>query len=113
LSFQLNLIIIKSKLNFNLLIIKSIAISSAIIVRDFIRQLNMYESLMTLLFFPDWTNGLPSDFLILHFFVGAVIFPFKMIHAKARKIDSQNPQEAANGYKNTDNTTFFGYEEIN
>ena len=73
---------------------------------------NMNESLMTLLFFPDWTNGLPSDFLILHFFVGAVIFPFNMIHAKARKIDSQNPQEAANGYKNSDNATFFGYEEI-
>ena len=73
----------------------------------------MYESFMTLLFFPDWTNGLPSDFLILHFFVGAVIFPFNMIHAKARKIDSQNPQEAANGYKNSDNTSFFGYEEIN
>ena len=31
--FQLNLIIIKSKLNFNLLKIKSIAISSVIIVR--------------------------------------------------------------------------------
>ena len=73
----------------------------------------MYESFMTLLFFPDWTNGLPSDFLILHFFVGAIIFPFNMIHAKARKIDSQNPQEAASGYKNSDNTTFFGYEEIN
>jgi len=41
-----------------------------------------------------------------------VIFPFNMIHAKARKIDSQNPQEAANGYKSSDNTTFFGYEEI-
>ena len=40
-------------------------------------------------------------------------FPFNMIHAKARKIDSQNPQEAANGYKNSDNTSFFGYEEIN
>ena len=73
----------------------------------------MYDSFMTLLFFPDWTNGLPSDFLILHFFIGAIIFPFNMIHAKARKIDSQNPQEAANGYKNSDNTTFFGYEEIN
>jgi len=36
-----------------------------------------------------------------------------MIHAKARKIDSQNPQDAANGYKNLDATTFFGYEEIN
>ena len=111
-SFQLNLIIIKSKLNFNLLIIKSIAISSAIIVKVYLTTY-MYESLMTLLFFPDWTNGLPSDFLILHFFVGAVIFPFNMIHAKARKIDSQNPQEAANGYKNSDNSTFFGYEEIN
>ena len=111
-SFQLNLIIINSKLNFILLKIISIAISSAIIVRGLFDYL-MYESLMTLLFFPDWTNGLPSDFLILHFFVGAVIFPFNMIHAKARKIDSQNPQEAANGYKNSDNTTFFGYEEIN
>ena len=110
--FQLNLTIIKSKLNFNLLIIKSIAISSVIIVRGYLTT-NMNESLMTLLFFPDWTNGLPSDFLILHFFVGAVIFPFNMIHAKARKIDSQNPQEAANGYKNSDNATFFGYEEIN
>ena len=67
----------------------------------------MYEPLMTLLFFPDWTNGLPSDFLILHFFVGAIIFPFNMIHAKARKIDSQNPQEAANGYKNSDATHFW------
>ena len=35
-----------------------------------------------------------------------------MIHAKARSIDAKNPQEAANGYKNLDNTTFFGYEEI-
>ena len=52
-------------------------------------------------------------FLILHFFVGAVIFPFNMIHAKARKVDSQNPQDAANGYQNSDNSTFFGYEEIN
>ncbi len=117
-SFQSNLIIINSKLNFNLLKNKSIAISSAIIVRGlfdylYVRIIDMYESLMTLLFFPDWTNGLPSDFLILHFFVGAVIFPFNMIHAKARKIDSQNPQEAASGYKNSDNTTFFGYEEIN
>ena len=57
---------------------------------------NMNESLMTLLFFPDWTNGLPSDFIILHFFVGAIIFPFNMIHAKARKIDSQNPKERIN-----------------
>ena len=73
----------------------------------------MNESLMTLLFFPDWNTGLPSDFLILHFFFGAVIIPFIMINRKARRIDSQNPQEAANGYKNSDTTSFFGYEEIN
>ena len=72
----------------------------------------MDQFVLTLLFFPDWTNGLPSDFLILHFFVGAVIFPFSMIHAKARSIDAQNHQEAANGYKNSDTTTYYGYEEI-
>ena len=70
----------------------------------------MYASFMTLLFYPNWPDGLPSDFLILHFFVGDISFPFNMIHAKARKIDSQNQQEAANGYKNLDNTSFFGYE---
>ena len=112
-SFQLKLIFLKTKLNFNLLKTNSITISSVIIFKGLIETSYMNESLMTLLFFPDWTNGLPSDFLILHFFVGAVIFPFNMIHAKARKIDSQNPQEAANGYKNADNSTFFGYEEIN
>ena len=111
-SFQLFSQLLKRKLNFNLLKINSIAKSSVIIVRGY-STTNMYHALMTLLFFPDWTNGLPSDFLILHFFVGAVIFPFNMIHAKARKIDSQNPQEAATGYKNSDNTTYFGYEEIN
>ena len=72
----------------------------------------MSHFLMTLLFFPDWTNGLPSDFLILHLFIGAIIFPFNMIHAKARSIDAQNPEEAANGYKNSDNSTYYGYEEI-
>ena len=74
---------------------------------------NMAQILSTLLFFPDWSNGLPSDFLILHFFVGAIIFPFNMIHAKARRMDAQNPQEAASGYKDAGNSSFFGYEEIN
>ena len=73
----------------------------------------MGHLLITLLFFPDWANGLPSDFLILHFFVGAVIFPFNLIHARARKFDSQNVEEAAMGYKNSNNTSFYGYEEIN
>ena len=72
----------------------------------------MEQFFSTLLFFPDWSNGLPSDFLILHFFVGAIIFPFNMIHAKARRMDAQNPQEASSGYKNSDNTTFIGYEEV-
>ena len=110
-SFQSIHINPKIKLNFNILKLKSIALSSVIIFTGLLITY-MNETLMTLLFFPDWTNGLPSDFLILHFFVGAVIFPFNMIHAKARKIDSQNPQDAANGYKNSDTTTFFGYEEI-
>ena len=72
----------------------------------------MEHLLMTLLFFPDWTNGLPSDFLILHFFVGAAIFPFNIIHARARKFDAQNSEEAAMGYKNLNKTTYYGYEEI-
>ena len=73
----------------------------------------MDHLLLTLLFFPDWTNGLPSDFLILHFFVGATIFPVNMIHARARKFDAQNLEEAALGYKNSNNKTYYGYEEIN
>ena len=73
----------------------------------------MDHLLLTLLFFPDWTNGLPSDFLILHFFVGAAIFPFNMIHARARKFDAQNSEDAAMGYKNSNNTTYYGYEEVN
>ena len=72
----------------------------------------MDHLLSTLLFFPDWTNGLPKDFLILHFFVGAAIFPFNMIHARARRFDAQNQEEAAKGYKNSNNTAYYGYEEI-
>ena len=68
---------------------------------------------MTLLFFPDWANGLPSDFLILHFFFGAIFIPFVMINRRARNFDRQNSSEAANGYKNSDSSTFFGYEEVN
>tara|TARA_Y100001970_G_C14129041_1_gene800615 strand:+ start:183 stop:404 length:222 start_codon:yes stop_codon:yes gene_type:complete len=63
-------------------------------------------------FFPNWTNGFPSDFLILHFFFGATIIPFIMINRRARKFDSLNPQEASLGYKKSDSTPFFGYEEI-
>ena len=67
---------------------------------------------MTLLFFPDWSNGFPSDFLVLHFFFGAIFIPFIMINRRARNFDTQNSQEAANGYKDADSKTFFGYEEI-
>jgi len=69
--------------------------------------------LITLLFFPDWANGFPSDFLILHFFFGAIFIPFIMINRRARNYDRLNPQESINGYKNSDSTTYFGYEEIN
>ena len=68
---------------------------------------------LTLLFFPDWGNGFPSDFLVLHFFIGAIFIPFLMINRRARNYDSQNQQEAINGYKDSDKTTFFGYEEVN
>ena len=67
---------------------------------------------MTLLFFPDWTNGLPR-FLDTSFLCWSCNFPFNMIHAKARRVDAQNPQEAANGYKDSGNEIFNGYEEIN
>lgn len=72
----------------------------------------MNYSLMTLLFFPDWSSGFPSDFLILHFFFGAIFIPFVMINRRARNFDAKNPQEAATGYKDSDSTIFFGYEEI-
>ena len=64
----------------------------------------MYESLMTLLF-PIGQMGYLR--LFIAFFCWSNYFPFNMIHAKARKIDSQNPQEAANGYKNSDKTIFW------
>tara|TARA_B100000073_G_C23705313_1_gene562021 strand:+ start:750 stop:971 length:222 start_codon:yes stop_codon:yes gene_type:complete len=68
---------------------------------------------LTLLFFPDWVNGFPSDFLILHFFIGSIFVPFVMINRRARSFDSQNPQASLNGYKEYDKSAFFGYEEIN
>tara|TARA_B100000131_G_C17585208_1_gene396791 strand:- start:44 stop:265 length:222 start_codon:yes stop_codon:yes gene_type:complete len=68
--------------------------------------------LITLLFFPDWINGFPSDFLILHFFFGAIFIPFIMINRRARKFDNNNPQAMENGYKDYNKSTFFGFEEI-
>tara|TARA_Y100000589_G_C27095599_1_gene605796 strand:+ start:963 stop:1187 length:225 start_codon:yes stop_codon:yes gene_type:complete len=73
----------------------------------------MNTTLITLLFFPDWTNGFPSDFLILHFFVGAIFIPFIMISRKARRFDKMNPDSALNGYEEYNKSKFFGYEEIN
>ena len=73
----------------------------------------MANLFINLPFFPNWTNGFPPDFLILHFFFGALFIPFIMINRRARNYDSQNPLKAANGYKDSNTTTFFGYEEIN
>ena len=73
----------------------------------------MVNHIATLLFFPDWTNGFPSDFLILHLFVGSIVVPFIMINRRAREFDSSNTKEAATGYKDGDNSSFFGYEKIN
>ena len=73
----------------------------------------MSNILITLLFFPDWPNGFPSDFLILHFFIGAIVFPFIMISRRARNFDKNNPEAVSNGYKDFNKTNFFGYEELN
>ena len=70
------------------------------------------NTFITLLFFPDWASSYPSDFLILHFFIGGIIFPFIMILRKARRFDKQNPQASMNGYKEFNKPRFFGYEEI-
>ena len=67
---------------------------------------------ITLLFFPEWSNGFPSDFLVLHFFVGAIFIPFIMINRRARNYDKNNPNEALNGYKDLNNETYLGYEDI-
>ena len=66
----------------------------------------------TLLFFPDWPNGFPSDFLILHFFIGAIFIPFIMISRRARNFDRNNPEAFSEGYKNFNKVTYLGYEEI-
>ena len=73
----------------------------------------MNNHFLTLLFFPDWANGFPSDFLILHFFIGGIFIPFIMINRRARNFDRKNPQASLNGYKEYDESTFFGYEKIN
>ena len=72
----------------------------------------MYNIFSTLLFFPDWPNGFPSDFLILHFFIGAIFIPFIMISRRARNFDKNNPEAVSEGYKEYNKVTFFGYEEI-
>ena len=71
----------------------------------------MNNLFLTLLFFPDWANGYPSDFLILHFFFGAVFIPFILIFRKARNFDKKNPEAALNRYEDYNKTNFFGYEE--
>jgi len=73
----------------------------------------MYNLLSTLLFFPDWSNGFPSDFLILHFFVGAIFIPFLMISRRARAFDKKNPEAYLSGYKDFNKSTYLGYEEVN
>ena len=73
----------------------------------------MHTLFSTLLFFPDWGNGYPSDFLILHFFIGAIFIPFIMISRRARNFDKKNPEAVSNGYKDFNKVRYFGYEEIN
>ena len=72
----------------------------------------MYNPLSTLLFFPDWSNGFPSDFLILHFFIGAIFIPFIMIYRKAKSFDNKYPDAVLNNYADYNKQTYLGYEEI-
>ena len=72
----------------------------------------MNNLLITLLFFPDWNNGFPSDFLILHFFIGAIFVPFSMINRRARKFDKENPESVENRYEEFNKSIFYGYEDI-
>ena len=72
----------------------------------------MNSFFITLLFFPDWTNGFPPDFLILHFFIGAIFVPFVMISRRAKKFDRENPKSVANGYEEFNKSIFYGYEDI-
>ena len=67
---------------------------------------------ITLLFFPDWPNGFPSDFLLLHFFIGAIFIPFLMIFRRAKNFDAKNPEAVLNQYQEYNKTRYFGYEEI-
>ncbi len=73
----------------------------------------MYNLLSTLLFFPEWSESLPPDFLLLHFFFGAIFIPFLMISRRARIFDKKNPNAYLNGYKDYNKSTYLGYEEIN
>ena len=73
----------------------------------------MFYLVSTLLFFPDWSGGFPSDFLILHFFFGAIFIPFIIISRRARNFDIKNPEAFSNGYKEYNQKSYFGYEEIN
>ena len=73
--------------------------------------MNYYFS--TLLFFPDWGSSYPPDFLLLHFFVMAIVIPFILISRRAKRFDKNNPEAVSNGYKEFNKSTFFGYEEIN
>ena len=72
----------------------------------------MNSIFITLLFFPDWTNGFPPDFLLLHFFIGAIVFPFIMINRKARKFDRENPESVKNRYEEFNKSIYYGYEDI-
>jgi len=73
----------------------------------------MNTSFLTLLFFPEWGNNYPSDFLILHFFIIGIVIPFVLINRKARAFDRKNPNALENGYKEFNKKRYFGYEEIN
>ncbi len=67
-------------------------------------------TLMTLLFFPEYPDGIPGDMYLVHLFFFLILIPFGMIILAARSHNKDNPNAAANGYKDSKLGTFIGYE---
>tara|TARA_B100001250_G_C19632826_1_gene714534 strand:- start:43 stop:264 length:222 start_codon:yes stop_codon:yes gene_type:complete len=70
----------------------------------------MFTNFLTLLFFPEWSEGLPGDLYLVHLFFFLIFIPFALIYLAARTHDKDNPNEASKGYKNENEGFYFGYE---
>ena len=67
-------------------------------------------TLLTLLFFPEYPNGIPGDMYLVHLFFFLIVIPFGLIVLAARSHDRDNPNAAASGYKDSKAGAFIGFE---